>query len=434
MAAVSQPSLCISMAIRIWQALLLGCTCSALQPLCHTSSQRAVGRLYQSSDDTTSTNQQPHLISSNFWGSTYSSRAVEDTQLPAVPSLDPEGPLPVGAYLTHGSPAFDPKPTCRLAVELDFSPQVLATMEKEDFMESLQTYVEHGFQTFVIPTMNETIREWVRDVVVDPFLRETGSSVHWIESIAAPEESPRELRGILLSRLGRSRDALDTVILDYSPSSPYHLEVLDLLTDLQREGWVRSIGSRGWPDRLVAKARACGFRTDASVVEGNWMKPPQDGGGWWRDALAGGLLSDPSIVSARGRDHWTTSFMHWRSLHSDHPGDSDWTVYQKQLLKPLRQLAREYGVPVDCLMLRWTLQQPSVTSLWIPCDWKHTRRQCRSLLRPAFMFALEDATMMELDERSGRATEAIDPRTDEQIEEEAWFRNAMETKSGLFLP
>ena len=175
------------------------------------------------------------------------------------------------------------------------------------------------------------------------------------------------------------------------PESPYHLDVLDALTDMRRDGYVRSISSLRFPPSLLDEACSVGLGIcDVNQVTANILDPnryyealsssPGGGGGSGsrggrstgrRNAVsavssssakvsvsgvqAGGLLTDrylsrpnlpgPMYLSSSERRHVSTSLERWSDRHpekgrggsksSSSNSNSNWKRYHGTVLQTM---------------------------------------------------------------------------------------------------
>jgi aryl-alcohol dehydrogenase-like predicted oxidoreductase len=211
--------------------------------------------------------------------------------------------------------------------------------------------------------------------------------------------------------------------------SPYHLDVLDILTELQRQGYIRSIATKNVPSKILKSARRCGFAIDASQVEGNVLKPPlkskEDKNVWLTSPLCGGFLSDkhmgkvvlPSMWewSLSEQHQWRTTLYEWGDAQlSSQKGNNRkhrvvdhawlWRRYQQDVLDPLVYISQKHCVSTASVALRWALQSDAddrvgsvvVASKMIldPRTGRPFDRHVR--LREAFRFELDEEDMEQL--------------------------------------
>jgi hypothetical protein len=326
----------------------------------------------------------------NFWGTKLSQDPQDidpyDRSIPCVETLDlKDGPLPPGAYVLDGKPTFEPKRTCRISLNLGFAQGTSANTL--DMIRQLQTCVDAGFQTF----------EWHQQTAfnlnfIALMQQHTPSYVetHWSlryqvpTSLAGSSVSAQQLqiRQSVVSLLRQSKmegDTLDSLQLEYNHQSPYTLDTLDYLAELQREGLIRSIGLRGShiPKGLWQEIRAAnmGHLIDFVKQPGNLLLPPQALDSedfphlWMEDALAGRLLTvlnDPKQMSKseeRQLREWASRCLPVnyadaasRSLASTR---ESWQFYLEKAVDGLEWIALKYRVSPTAVALRWALERGS---------------------------------------------------------------------------
>ena len=230
--------------------------------------------------------------------------------------------------------------------------------------------------------------------------------------------------------------AMDTLQLYYSPqhSLSYHLEVLDHLQELVRDGLIRSVSVANFPSSLLLQAA----QEDVDLVRlvesnqllYNLLNPNTVGLEeelvfadlgiklLLNDPLAGGLLTDRHYQAQHGRGTWKltaserqhvkTSLAAWLEHNELVDSSSDsWSAYQSKLLPVLAEIAWKHQVSIASVFLRWTLQDKvdivastvvPLTSLVDDDDWS----QSQEALRQVFSFELDQDDTNRLDAISGR--------------------------------
>jgi hypothetical protein len=170
-------------------------------------------------------------------------------------------------------------------------------------------------------------------------------------------------------------DAIDTLQLIYNPQSPYFLDTLDCLTDLQREGLVRSVGVHNVPIKKLREAvTTAGFHSllDFQKLEGNLLLPPSNESYypelniWMADSLADNVLS---INQRRSNNNFrrvesTSQERILREWATRRHGDDEsffssrelWEMHQQEILEPLQWIALKHRVSVSAVALRWVLE------------------------------------------------------------------------------
>jgi hypothetical protein len=198
------------------------------------------------------------------------------------------------------------------------------------------------------------------------------------------------------------------------------LDVLDILTELQRQGYIRSIAAKNIPSKILKSARQCGFEIDASQLQGNVLKPPKikEDNVWLTSPLCGGFLSDKHIgkVVLPSMWHWSRSEQHkWRTIlyewgeaqleegkHVDHAWL--WWRYQQDVLDPLVSISQKHCVSTASVALRWALQLDDadrVGSVVVGSKMVEDQRTGRPFdrhvrLREVFRFELDEDDMEQL--------------------------------------
>lgn len=340
----------------------------------------------------------------DFWGTKL--RGDDDDEddpfslpVPVDPSLDRHGgPLPPGAYQLHGKPEFDPKPNCRIALSLDWGQQHTRfqrfPLDGDQVVQQVQDCLDAGFQTFQLSSSQSKKYDGME--MIGRVFRETPKFVdmHWTARLELPPSpiiSPRTVKEAVIDLLSATRmESLDTILVPYDPQilPQYHFEVLDVLHDMQRDGFLRSIGVEHWPASLIKQAQEYGFDIHMHQQSGNLLLPPPRSNAanvkdnraalpavaeWWTDPLAGNFLSD-TVVTGRNPPVYAEGWKDVRKWHdrkqnrrnkkarsgssSSTVRDLDvWKVFQKEVHDQLRELSRKHEVSIAAIALRWCLQE-----------------------------------------------------------------------------
>ena len=206
--------------------------------------------------------------------------------------------------------------------------------------------------------------------------------------------------------------------------SPYHLDVLDCLMDLQRDGLIRSIGGKNIPPKLLREASACGFTMDSNQITLNLLHPTQytcelqlachDLGIklLLSSPLAGGMLTNryvstrveppPWEMTPTERNYLVKVLSPWAKKHSQ---EDRWTAYQHVMMDTLGDVALKHGVSVASVALRWAMQLDHVASVVVACTLEKLSHDCHSdrprQLRQVFQFELDEEDMERLWDASG---------------------------------
>jgi aryl-alcohol dehydrogenase-like predicted oxidoreductase len=418
-------------------------------------------------------------LSSNFWH-TVVRNDEDDNQLPCVPTLDKEGHLPLGAYLLHGDPIYEPKETCRLAVAIDV-PALRVILKGGDSstlpaVEKMQDLLDAGLTTFQLKASSQEHQHWAEDHILGRLRQDTPPSVmnqcHLTIPIALPSEkrttgvTASSVRKTVLESLLRvGGDSIDCLQIQHNKdsSSPHVFDILEILEELKREGLVRSVGGRNVPSHVIRAARDYGFALDSNQLDVNLLDPSaysleqqqlcEDIGAplFLSSPLAGGLLTNryteredmprPWAFRLAERRRWNTDLRVWadRQGYTSNGADDDywlWEAYQSKLLATLEMIALKHGASIASVVLRWSLQLQHVASTIVTCQLVHPddglRRKFRGQeLREVFRFRLDEDDMQQLWELSGRA-EPQQLHMDSE-ENDSMFDEMMEDESGLFL-
>jgi len=150
---------------------------------------------------------------SNFWRSIVrrgDAQKDNDKRIPCDPSLDAEGPLPVGAYQILGKEEYEPKPTCRLSIAVD-----TASSEEPD-LSRLHRFIDCGLSTFQLKDENEEVMcRKLRADTPETVLR----ACHFVVPFKTPSTSvmaqPSVVRDNVLQSLRRTGgDCIDSIQLE----------------------------------------------------------------------------------------------------------------------------------------------------------------------------------------------------------------------------
>jgi len=184
--------------------------------------------------------------------------------------------------------------------------------------------------------------------------------------------------------------------------SPYHLEVMDHLVDLQRDGLVRSVSGKNFPPTMLRSIHGCGFRLDSHQMDCNLLTNPNPWNAEHRSAasdlelptlfsnpLAGGLLTnrfenqlfpplESELETATSHEQLSRSLWKWALARSKKPNDVPsskkqqdfwtWNQYQNNLLPVLYDIARKYEVGVATVALRWLYQMDQARGVVVGCN------------------------------------------------------------------
>ena len=398
------------------------------------------------------------VAESTFWRSVPKRRVPkEDEVIPCNSNLDADGPLPFGAYRTYGKPEYEPKKTCILSVALDFftakrrkgphkrAAQMAAEIISDEMnistaVRNVQQLIDAGFTSFQVaedPRLPSTVtlQEWADENVFGSLRKQTPLSVlldcNFFTKIAVPAKdsglfgsgrSIREAVGASLSRTGA--DCIDTVQIPYCKDSPYHLDVLNVLTSMQKEGLIRSISGMDLPPSILTEADRCHFHFDTNQIQTNLLDPQtyaeyahlcleMNTKMLCSSPLAGGLLTDRHLQCERRPDKFLLSTSELRCMEDVLPvwtkrrkgsigSNRDmWEGFHTEMLKTVGDIAYKYQVSVASVVLRWSLHLDNLGSVSVGSRVGVLDEDERPFTRPrelreVFTFELDNEDMKRL--------------------------------------
>ncbi|KAL3923671.1 MAG: hypothetical protein SGILL_001526 [Bacillariaceae sp.] len=340
----------------------------------------------------------------NFWGSKSKKDdddddagiSVDPRKVPCVETLDlHDGPLPPGAYLQEGKEEWDAKSTCRIGLNVQLGNNRNGDCSKvgmEDMVQRLQKCIDAGFSTFQLQHQSRRGLELIKKLKHDtPIHVETHWSLRHQVPTAFTSSNPRqqqlETRQSIVALVEQTGgDALDSLQILYNPVSPYTLDVLNHLAELQQEGYIRSIGVRDMPPRRVTEMRKARLADviDFQQQSGNLLLPPEECDSslnlWMGNVLASHLLTttikDP-LQMTRGQESVLNEWaVRWGAMENDSTICSDggndhdatsttfhfstmrlWNMYQDQVVETLQWVALKHRVSPMTVAIRWALDQ-----------------------------------------------------------------------------
>ena len=339
-------------------------------------------------------NRQEKIEFVNFWGAKISSDGnagmVDPRRVPCVSTLDVhDGPLPQGAYLVEGKSEFDAKPTCRIS--MDVKADNIDTADDSDaLVRKLQACIDAGLDTFRLH--DQTVRSLA---IIRKMNENTPSHIHKHWSVDLKIQSntlsiKSDLRQSVLDLVEQTgTDALDSLKVDcdnfYAIKSlvpdAMALEIFDHLVELQREGWIRSIGVQSTESEKLRQGITTYFGDyiDFEEREGHLLLPPDlfspQNNLRMSNVLAGGLLTD--LYNSNDRRHgkighrpalplltkeninllnvWSKRRKKQHKTKSSSSA-SIWKQYQDDVVRQLGWIALKYDVSISAITLRWALE------------------------------------------------------------------------------
>jgi diketogulonate reductase-like aldo/keto reductase len=408
---------------------------------------------------------------SNFWYSDSAPAPLtEDQVLPYQPKLDADGPLPFGSYRTAGLPQYEPKRTCLVTAGLTFQnvrKQNREDIELERIIANAQTMIDSGFTSFQLnlpqdpktslrlhdndqTTGMETNAEqvWMEENIYRRLVQETPPSVlslcnlgtrlsipywNYEGSIGNGSMIRQRIGQSILNIFGHAGGCIDSLQVDFRAGpgpktdskngrgsrsepeprkyqesmSPYTLDVMDTLQDMQREGLIRSINGVNFPASALRQLKDCGFHLDTNQVTCNILDPNDYYGDLQKfcqeadlterpmkiirnSPLAGGLLADKFCrISHRSRSRngsplaaYLTPSEEWSYKHAlegswlknfnardrkstDITKKGLWLPFENKVMETLYNIALKHRVDVAAVAVRWTMQQDHLGSVLV---------------------------------------------------------------------
>jgi diketogulonate reductase-like aldo/keto reductase len=156
-----------------------------------------------------------------------------------------------------------------------------------------------------------------------------------------------------------------------SEKSPFHIDALDTLFELKREGLIRSISTKNFPQSLLLEASECGFKAYSNDVHCNLLNT--------NNLLCNTPSEVPRLISAPlGGGLFTnrySQFQEWTQLsparknkvsdllecccttfaRSEMESTLKWKTY-RTIFDTLVDMSYKYQVSVESIALRWLLQ------------------------------------------------------------------------------
>jgi diketogulonate reductase-like aldo/keto reductase len=381
---------------------------------------------------------------SNFWVAVRKRDPKEgdEHRVPSYPNLDQDGSLPDACYSTLGDLAFEPKPSCLVSVDLSES-----TLD-DDTVSYMHQCIDAGFTTIQggTPFTYRQLQEETPHTVMNGF--------NLVTSVRVPtllEGSPRDVLLRPLQAMGGS--CMDTLQLQWNPKSPYFMDLLDMATELQREGVVRSIVGYRMPPQVMREAHGYGFRVESNQIPVNLLDPCR----YYTpemllavkdtntalvvdNPLAGGLLSgryynrpgEPYKYELTRSERRNLGSLHQWSKRFKNNKDP-WLGFQSNMMNVLHHIALKHRVSMEAVALRWALQLDDnnsgvVSRIVVPCDLRSIEEQTQlqpQRLRKVFLLELDEEEMGQLWEASGCEKPSADVVLD--------FENMEQGSNGLFL-
>lgn len=399
---------------------------------------------------------------STFWYSVKSTIPLSQEEvIPYQPTLDNDGPLPYGSYKQLGNEEYQSKPMCILPIALDFWNNECQYnlynkrnenndnnnyIDTSSILSNVHQLIDSGFTSFQLhnhqndhshPKSNTNTMEpswkqtFTEQNIYHKIIQDTPSSVlnqctfstrihipklmkkgTYQSNYKEDDDSLFTFKEHLVRRCigqsikninGRTNGCIDNIQVNYQfderyGMSPYTFDTLSVLTDLQREGLVRSISGLNFPPHAMEEIERNGFHLDYNQISCNLLHSTdyteylQKGKYSQRNEnnqqivvsspLAGGLLTNRysnipiSMLNRKGlpRDEYMSSseawsykrdlVKNWYPIHKDerqncHP----WHLFNNKMMKVLEDIACKHEVSIATVVLRWSIQLDQVGSV-----------------------------------------------------------------------
>lgn len=411
------------------------------------------------------------METSTFWYADVERAAVDENDvLPVQQNIDQDGPLPFGSYRTLVKSEFNPKRICVLSVGLNFwnNPASSTSIPDVDSVlatKNIQKLIDSGFNTFrpqvpkrvtksmkISDCMKSAEHIWIEKSIFGSLVRDTPKSVvdelYLGSCIRVPLfqdntsfclSKVRQMIGdSILNIYGEANGCLDQVEVEFTMGqskhgsmSPYTFDVFDVLHDMQREGLIRSIGTKGFGTNDLKVIKNAGFSPDSNEIACNLLNPSNYANHLGDETklilsspLAGGLLTNkfysisnrlrdkngsPSLtyMSVSESEQYRTSLNQiWRLNYENKNGvkiskKDTWRLVEKTLIHTMYNIAAKHSVDIASVAVRWSMQMNNLGSVAVgsslgALDWIDVPFRRHHDLRKAFTFQLDEEDMGKL--------------------------------------
>ena len=452
----------------------------------------------------------PNELSSSFWYSTeHKNPKSQEEVIPYQSKLDSNGNLPYGSYKLLGKQEYEAKRMCVVTVGLDFWNRYESAnqieIDNDQAIQNMHHLIDSGFKSFQLNNLAHektslSAKTWQQQYIEQhlyhQLVKQTPRSVlnecslctrinvpqppndgDWDNNDSAfafRESDIRQRIGqSIVNMYGNTAGCLDSVQVpfqhlfqnDSSTSattttsststgqtlSPYTLDTLNVLQEMQREGLIRSINGLNFPYHTIQEIERNGFSLDYNQIESNLLDPSRYttyvqhvmNSSCNRNSqscnnrqvvlgsvLAGGLLTNrysniansclnrngepidgymlPSELSqykGRLKKIWIPSqrnkFVSSKQRRRTNE-NGGWQLFQSHLMRSLEEIACKYQVSIASVAIRWSIQLDQVGSVVIGSSlntkFDNDERPFTrpSDLREVFSFELDDDDMDKL--------------------------------------
>jgi diketogulonate reductase-like aldo/keto reductase len=144
------------------------------------------------------------------------------------------------------------------------------------------------------------------------------------------------------------------------------MDVLDVLVELQRDGFVKSIGGLNFPPNLIQTAEVCGFHLESNQVSRSLLnrRPLVNYEKLHTisviaaSPLACGLLTDYSIGTAAFNTPLSEAQSQYlNTIKASFDNGQPLREFFYQLMATLQEISWKHNVSISSVALRWILQQ-----------------------------------------------------------------------------
>ena len=209
--------------------------------------------------------------------------------------------------------------------------------------------------------------------------------------------------------------------------SPYHLDLMDVLTDLQRDGLVRTVSGRNLPPSLMRSIHDHGFEVVSNRIDSNLLDPVRS---YTTDllmacddtdntsivvakSLAGGLLNgqwfnhppEPYMFQYTDREKTQLGSLRSWASRRNKGSKASWRAFQTDIMAVLENISLKHRVSITAVLLRWAIQMDQTSS--VVADFTEFLNQGQTAdqhirtTRQLFRLELDEDDMQRLWEASG---------------------------------
>lgn len=383
------------------------------------------------------------LETSNFWYSDAERNPLTPDQvLPCQFELDNEGPLPFGSYRVLGKKDFDPKEICLVTASLGIRNVDRSAIDTGFMVSNAQKMIDSGMNSFELGIdLNskkakknkrssglepDRDQAWMEQNLYRKLVKDTPSSVlsrcsigtrlnipHWDYDgyIGQGSIIRQQIGESLMNIYGTTGSCLDSIRVNYRSGkktgtmSPYTMDVLSVLHDMQREGFVRSINGSNFPVKVLEELKSYGFNFDSNEISCNILDPndqyaemqnfcknsARDGINTkvtMSSPLAGGLLTNNfygmphrnrlangspyTQYMSQSEQYCHTRLVQdvWRGKRNSFERNritrnDSWMAFEQKVLKCMHDISVKHKVDIASVAIRWSMQHEHIGSTMV---------------------------------------------------------------------